>query len=52
LERVREYEPDASYFVTPDAINLMFGDHHTETPKPQENIALDAIVRHMDCGDW
>ena len=53
IEEVRQYEPDAALFVTPQQFNLVKDledtDHWT---KQEENEIASVLIHHMDCGDW
>lgn len=53
IEEVRQYEPDAALFVTPQQFNLVKNledtDHWT---KQEENEIASVLIHHMDCGDW
>lgn len=50
IEEVREYEPEAEYYLSCDNLNLMIASPHD--PPKQGNIALSWTIRYADGGDW
>lgn len=53
LSEVREYEPEAEYYLSNDTLNLMVGPAHTGLGENhQENVALSRTIPGLDGGGW
>lgn len=53
LTEVREYEPEANYYLANDTLNLMIGPSHDDREHAlHENVALSRTIPGIDGGDW
>lgn len=53
IKEVRQYEPDAALYVTPQQFTLVRDIEVTEDWTMQEsNEIAQCDISHMDCGDW
>ena len=52
MDRIREYEPTAHLYVTPETINLMIGCGEICNKYGNELKIAEKIILNLDCGDW
>lgn len=57
MKRIRQYNPDAKYYLANDTLNLMNGHSHSAMKlgymEPlYENVVESVVIESADGGDW